>query len=230
MPVSLTKKLYWFVIILLIKIYNWFLGNRVHHYRGMKLYLPKNVFSPIRTITTDMIIDYLEKNYGDEGLSGKLVCDMGTGSGVIGIYCAKRGAEVIASDISSIAIKTARINCFLNNVKIILRECDLFTCYEADERFDLIIFNPPFFPLEPHNEVSAMYAAGEKYRKIIEFLIDSRRRVNRDGIILITLSSIINERHILDIAKELGYIINKVMERKGMPMETLSLYKLSLIS
>jgi len=211
-------------------MYNALLGDEVRSYRGMKLYLPKNVFSPVRTISTDLIIDYLDRYVDEKNLENKLICDLGTGSGAIAIYCAKRSAKVVASDISPSAIRTTRINSYLNNVKIDLRLCDLFECYNKHERFNIIIFNPPYFPIRINNYIDAMYACGENYLTIIRFLVSSKKRLLKSGYILITLSSLIDINLILRIAKKIGYSIEKVLERKGMPFETLLLYKLTLDS
>lgn len=220
--------IYWLFIIFLIRVYNTLLGGGIRYYKGMKLYLSKNVFSPIRTISTDLIVDYIEAN--EKEVENKLVCDLGTGSGAIAIYCAKKSAKVVASDINPLAIRIARINSFLNNVKVDLRLCDLFECYDKDEKFNIIIFNPPYFPVKIRNYIDAMYACGRNYSTIIRFLAFSKKRLMRNGYILITLSSLINANLILKIARRIGYSVERVLERKGMPFETISLYKLSLDS
>ncbi len=219
-------KLYWLVIILLIKIYNTLLGDKVREYRGIKLYLTRNIFSPVRTISTGMILDYLDKL----DLADKHVCDLGTGSGVIAIFCAKKSARVVASDISPIAVRVARINSYINNVKVDLRQCDLFQCYSENEKFDIIIFNPPYFPVRVNNFVDAMYASGENYSTIIRFLLSSKKKLLEGGFILITLTSLIDIDLILGIARKIGYSVEKILERDGMPLEKLFLYKLSLVS
>lgn len=155
---------------------------------------------------------------------------MGTGSGAIAIYCAKKGAKVIASDISFLAARTAKLNSRLNKVNLDIRECDLFDCYVPGEEFDIIIFNPPFFPVRIKNDSSAMYASGENYDTIIRFFVQSKKRLRENGFVLITLSSLIQTELILGAAKKLGYSIEKIYERKGMPLEKLYLYKLSLTS
>jgi len=75
-------------------------------------------------------------------LPGKSVLDVGTGSGILAIACAKLGAaHVIACDIDSNAIKTAYINCQRNQIdsKISL----ILSSIESIERkqFDLILAN-----------------------------------------------------------------------------------------
>jgi HemK-related putative methylase len=81
---------------------------------------------------------------------GMMVLDMGTGSGVGAIAAARRGARVIAVDISSEAVRCARINALLNRVddRVEVRCGDLFEPVQG-ERFDLVLFNPPFYAGTP---------------------------------------------------------------------------------
>jgi HemK-related putative methylase len=76
--------------------------------------------------------------------------DMGTGSGVGAVFLARRGWRVTAVDVNPEAVRCARINALLNRLedRIDVRHGDLFAPV-AGERFDLILFNPPFFRGEP---------------------------------------------------------------------------------
>jgi HemK-related putative methylase len=77
--------------------------------------------------------------------------DMGTGSGVGAVFLARRGWQVTAVDVNPEAVRCARINALLNRLedRIDVRQGDLFGPVEG-ERFDLILFNPPFFRGEPN--------------------------------------------------------------------------------
>ena len=76
--------------------------------------------------------------------------DMGTGTGVGAVFLARRGWQVVAVDLNPEAVRCARINALLNRMenRIEVRQGDLFGPVEG-ERFDLILFNPPFFRGEP---------------------------------------------------------------------------------
>lgn len=76
--------------------------------------------------------------------------DMGTGTGVGAVFLARRGWQVVAVDLNPEAVRCARINALLNRLetRIDVRQGDLFGPVEG-ERFDLILFNPPFFRGEP---------------------------------------------------------------------------------
>ncbi|HET7564595.1 MAG TPA: 50S ribosomal protein L11 methyltransferase [Gemmatimonadaceae bacterium] len=72
---------------------------------------------------------------------GERVIDIGTGSGVLGIAAAKRGAHVLVTDISARAVEAAEHNAQLNGVHIDGRVGTLFA--GADGPFDVILANLP---------------------------------------------------------------------------------------
>ena len=98
------------------------------------------------------------------------VLDMGTGSGVCAVFAAMHARRVVAVDINPAAVRCAGINALLNHLehKIDLRHGDLFAPV-AGERFDLVLFNPPFVQGTPRDDrdhawrstdVAARFASG----------------------------------------------------------------------
>ena len=57
----------------------------------------------------------------------------------------KEGAEVTASDISPAALDIAKNNAMLLGLKINFKEGNLFEAVK-DEKFDIIVSNPPYIP------------------------------------------------------------------------------------
>ena len=73
--------------------------------------------------------------------AGDRVIDIGTGSGILAIAAARRGARVVATDIDERAIAAARHNATLNGVEIETRLGPLFA--DASGTFDVIMANLP---------------------------------------------------------------------------------------
>jgi len=75
----------------------------------------------------------------------KRTLDLGTGCGALGLLAASHSEEVVATDTNSRAVAFARFNARLNRLENVnCREGSLFEPIESEERFDLIVSNPPF--------------------------------------------------------------------------------------
>ncbi len=105
--------------------------------------------------------------------AGSAVLDMGTGSGVGAVFAAQWAGRVVAVDVNPAAVRCAQINALLNKVEDRVDVCqgDLFEPVKG-ERFDMVLFNPPFFRGEPasdleralwSNDVMERFAAGLKH-------------------------------------------------------------------
>ncbi len=69
--------------------------------------------------------------------------DLGTGCGVQALHLRTHSKQVVATDLSERALSFARLTATLNGVALDLRSGSLFDPV-ADERFDLVVSNPPF--------------------------------------------------------------------------------------
>ena len=98
------------------------------------------------------------------------VLDIGTGTGIIPIMLAKiyPTANIVACDISPQALKVADFNRAQHNVSIELLESDLFEQVPLENKFDLILSNPPYIAedemkwmdesVKKFEPISALYA------------------------------------------------------------------------
>ena len=112
---------------------------------GLPFKVNKNVLIP-RPETEELVTFILENSKLQTPNSKLTILDIGTGSGCIPISLAKNlpNATIYALDISSEALKTAKINAELNNVSIQFIETDILNISELPLKFDIIISNPPY--------------------------------------------------------------------------------------
>ena len=79
-------------------------------------------------------------------------CEVGVGSGCISVAILANVSEARATglEVSADAIEVAGMNAIRNGVagRFDLRESDLFAALSGDEKFDLIVSNPPYVPAE----------------------------------------------------------------------------------
>lgn len=109
------------------------------NFENYKLSIAPEVFNPNWGEGCRMMSKIKDLFIGD-------VLEIGTGSGILSIFAAEKAAKVIATDISPHAIECAKKNIlrYKYENKISLREGSLFSVINDDEKFDTIIFNPPF--------------------------------------------------------------------------------------
>jgi SAM-dependent methyltransferase len=110
----------------------------------LKLWVPANVFAPDPDWTGSPVIALrgLSRN-----LSGLKCLDLGTGTGILALACARRGAKrVVACDIDPVAVAAARFNVERHTregMVIEVVESDMFAGLKEGERFDEIVANVP---------------------------------------------------------------------------------------
>jgi ribosomal protein L11 methyltransferase len=98
---------------------------------------PKMSFGTAHHATTYLMLSLLE----NESVEGRRVLDMGSGTGVLAILAAKKGAAYVeAIDVDEWAFRNAQENFERNGVKVnaMLGDASLLT---ADKHFDLILAN-----------------------------------------------------------------------------------------
>ena len=126
----------------------WYTSKK-RSFRWNEIYIEVNagVFHPGLFFSTKILLSYLEK----KELKGLNILELGAGSGIISLYVASKGAQVLASDINPEAIENIRQNVLLNyelvkqnSGTIQVAESDLFKNIEK-LKYDFILLNPPFY-------------------------------------------------------------------------------------
>lgn len=157
-----------------------------------------------------------------------VVLDMGTGSGIQAeTAAAKRSVKmVIAVDIDSEAV--AYCERHASSKKIIFQVSNLFSSLKR-EKFDTIIFNPPYLPEDKREEKedAQMLAGGKKgYELLGRFLKEAGIFLKDKGNILIVFSSLTNKGMVDALIEQNGFIFEE-LEVQKMFMEQLYCYKIT---
>jgi release factor glutamine methyltransferase len=137
------------------------LGRTVlEHVEGIPLLVLPEVFNPKLYRTGRLLVQALAMLSASAVARGEeaRVLDMGTGSGLGAVYAARLGYRVTAVDINPDAVRCTRINVLQHQLeeRIEVRQGDLFEPVQG-ERFDLVLFNPPFFRGQPQDRLDAAW-------------------------------------------------------------------------
>lgn len=159
-------------------------------FMGMEFYVNEHVLIPRQD--TETLVELVLKDY--KGLK-PVILDMCTGSGCIAISLARIGGfdRVTAVDVSKEALKVAEKNAeiLLGQGRITFVESNLFESLEEQNKYDVIVSNPPYIPtkiiegLQPEvRDFEPMLALDGKedglyfYRRLVD---EGRRYINAGG-------------------------------------------------
>ena len=163
---------------------------------GVPFYVDERVIVP-RSYIGELLVKGL---FDEKGLGFDLepenvtsVLDLCTGSGCLAILAANvfHNASIAAADLSSDALEVARINLKEHNLsdQIMLYQGHLFDVVK-DQKFDLIITNPPYvataeadaFPPEYAHEPRMAHVGGEDgFELVREIIKQAPKHLNRGG-------------------------------------------------
>jgi HemK-related putative methylase len=151
------------------------------------------------------------------------VLDMGTGSGVCAVFAARHAVRVVAVDVNPAAVRCAVINTLLNNLdhKIDVRHGDLFAPV-AGERFDLVLFNPPFLRGAPRDQRDRAWRSSDVAER---FAADLDAHLKPGGSALVLLSTFGDGKAFLLEFHNRGFEISVHAERRFVN-ERLTLFRL----
>lgn len=183
--------------------------ERSYSYKGINVRVMPGVFHPGFFFSTKLLIEYISKI----DLKDKNVLELGAGSGLISIYCARQNAKVTASDINPTAIKNIIKNSVLNDVKLEVIESDLFDKIKP-QLFDYIIINPPYFPKNPKNEKELAWFCGNDFEYFRKLFVQLNDYKTKETFVLMILSEDCDLQRITSIASENGYGLNIIFQKK----------------
>lgn len=162
----------------------------------------------------DWIIESQKENSKDQNLR---IIDIGTGSGCIAISLAKNipNAQVTALDVSVDALATAQKNAQNNKVDIAFKNQNILETNDLQERFDVIVSNPPYvrdlekveikknvLDYEPH---LALFVENENalifYKKIAEL---AQKNLKPNGFLFFEINQYLG-REMIGMLEEMGF-------------------------
>lgn len=181
---------------------------------SLKIYVEDGVYEPAED--SYLLIKALEVKGNEK------ILDMGTGCGIIALHLAKKGCKVVAVDINEKAIENAKKNAKANGLKIDFRKSNLFEA--INEKFDLIVFNPPYLPTK--GEDLAWDGGRDGIEIIKKFLEDAKNYLERNGMIYIVLSSLCNIEKLKKLFEK-KYKFEEVLKQNFF-FERLYVYRLTL--
>lgn len=152
----------------------------------------------------------LEVKKGDE------VLDIGTGTGIQAIVAARKGGHVLAVDINTKALRLAENNASANGAgNIVFRKSDLFSNIGEKEKFDLIVFNPPYVPSKEGDMHARSWAGGKGGREVmVQFIRRAHAHLKEGGRIQLLVSSLNNLEKVKKIFSSKGFDVEVVAKEK----------------
>lgn len=146
----------------------------------------------------------------DDLPDARLALDLACGSGVLAVALARRlpRAQIIASDVSAVAVESARLTAAANGVGSVEVRHDDGAASLADGSVDLVLLNPPFHVggavatgiahrligeaarvLRPGGELRCVWNSSLAYRPVLERLVGPTRQLSRTAKFTVTAST-----------------------------------------
>ena len=198
------------------------LGNT--EFYGLPFIVNENVLIP--RPETEELVDWIIteekkierfKDRKAQGLQDLKILDIGTGSGCIAISLAKNipNAQVFAIDVSTEALKVAKLNAEQNQVEVTFLEKDILQTEILLEQFDIIVSNPPYVRNLEKQEIKANVLENEPhlalfvddfdalifYRKIA---LLATKNFNSGGQLFFEINQYLG-KEMVDLLNELGF-------------------------
>jgi HemK-related putative methylase len=182
---------------------------RLERVNGVPFIVMPTVFNPKVPRTGEFLASLLDSSLVQRDWE---VLDMGTGSGVCAVFAAKHAQRVVAVDINPAAVRCAAINAHLNHLehKIEVRLGDLFAAV-AEQRFDLILFNPPFLRGAPRDDRDRAWRSSDIAER---FAAGLGAQLRPGGSALVLLSTFGDGGFFLEEFAKRGLTVSALAERR----------------
>ncbi|MFF9721535.1 HemK2/MTQ2 family protein methyltransferase [Streptomyces gardneri] len=180
-----------------------------------RLFRLPGVYAP--QADTRLLLAHLRR---EELRPGVRSLDLCTGTGVLALVAARRGARATAVDISRTSIVTVRLNALLHRCRVRALRGDLDGPVDR-ERFDVITVNPPYVPCEdaeaPARGARRSWDAGHDGRLLLDRVCArAPHLLASSGTLLLVQSSLSGIAATLDALRR-GGLTARVVERRTRP-------------
>jgi len=145
--------------------------------------------------------------------------DVGTGSGILAKEASRYCKKVLAVDLDKEAIKHCKST--IKKKNITFKVSNLFS--NIKEKFDLILFNPPYLPNDPLVKDKALDGGKKGYEIIEKFLKQAKSHLKENGKILLIFSSLTNKEKVNELIKKNNFKF-KLLEKEKHFFEEIYLY------
>ena len=123
---------------------------------------------------------------------GERILEIGPGSGVVSIHCAKNGCSVTAADVNPHAVECTILNSKRNDVDITVLHSDLYE--KVDGIFDCIVFKLQYLPVDEEGELEKAWSGGSDGIGPLPGLLEgSDEHLDPNGRIVIVVSSLMDQ-------------------------------------
>lgn len=182
---------------------------RRYRHDGLEMIIRPGVFHPGMYLSTQYFLAHIKRL----PLVKQSCLELGAGSGLISLWCARAGANMVASDISTLAIENLRENAERNQVKLEVIHSDLFDSIPA-RQFDLIFINPPYYPGKPTDEASHAWYCGPEFEYFQKLFRTMSAFVHPGSRVLMVLSEDCELDRIKGLGAEQGWQMEEIDRAK----------------
>lgn len=206
------------------------LNNKTFQYKGLTIELHLEVYEPSED--TFQVIEAVDVKKTDK------VLEIGTGSGLISLVCAQIGADVICSDINPFAVELAKRNFLVNesllNGSYEIRIGNLFEIINFEEKFDVIIFNPPYLPTKKEEKVGgsgwfdvAVDGGTDGLKVTKKFIENVSKYLEESGRAYFVFSSLSDRKKLENCISKVN-LNSEIVDSRRYDDELIDIYRLSL--
>lgn len=190
---------------------------------GFTFTVRPTVFNPKDFISSEIFAAYIKTL----DLTGKNILDMGSGSGIVSIFAASKGANCVACDINPVAVRCITENALQNKLssQIKVYESDLFESLNVSDiipsppgrvrvGYDIIFFNPPYYKGNPQNNFERAFKGGPNLEVIDRFLPEAKNHLALEGKLCLLVSTDMDIDDLYSRLQNTGYTYKILQSNK----------------